>query len=417
MKGGKVTSQDLKQFIQESYKEDPAKKIGDYQLSTRNKGGVVYHNPITGDTKVVHTGTRNLSDWGNNLAYITGLYKTTNRYKQGQKLQQRAESKYGTENTDTIGHSQSGILARELGKNTRNIISLNPAYMGERQNPNETVIRSSGDLVSAVYAPIDYVKSLFGKKSQTHTIAAESMSPLKEHSTEILDRVDTSYGGQLKFPEKLKSNCKCIMNAKEFSEKMKHHKLTVKKVKGHKLHQVCCDGLHDSYHTSRKQAKTHIIGSGFFGDVYKGVKTGVKFAKNVAPLVGLVTGQPETAAMAHTYLSAADQAMSGGRINFDQIKKGLKTAVRIGKVVVPMGAMLTGNPMLAAAASTGLSAADQALGGNMSGGYGRQRTGGSNFSGAGNISGGRQMSGAGKLVKGSPEAKEFMRRLREMRKK
>jgi hypothetical protein len=67
--------------------------------------------------------------------------------------------------------------------------------------------------------------------------------------------------------------------------------------------------------------------------------------------------------------------------------------------------------MLAAAASTGLSAVDQALGGNMSGGsYGRQMSGGRNASGAGNVSG-------GKMVKGSPEAKEFMRRLREMRKK
>ncbi len=76
-----------------------------------------------------------------------------------------------------------------------------------------------------------------------------------------------------------------------------------------------------------------------------------------------------------------------------------------------MGAMLTGNPMLAAAASTGLSAADQALGGNMSGGgYGRQMSGGSNLSGAGNMSG-------GKMLKGSPEAKAHMARLREMRRK
>ena len=199
------------------------------------------------------------------------------------------------------------------------------------------------------------------------------------------------------------------MHKDEFKEKMKHHKITLKKVRGHALHQVCCDNLHNSYHESRQAGKKHIVGAGFFQNLKKGLHTAVKVGKSVAPLVGLVTGRNEDAATAHTYLSAADQAM-GGRINFDQIKKGLKTAVRIGKVVVPMGAMLTGNPMLAAAASTGLSAADQALGGNMSGGYGRQMSGGSNLSGAGNMSG-------GKLVKGSPEAKEFMRRLREMRKK
>ena len=75
-------------------------------------------------------------------------------------------------------------------------------------------------------------------------------------------------------------------------------------------------------------------------------------------------------------------------------------------------AMLTGNPLLAAAATTGLSAADTALGGRMSGGgYGRQMSGGSNMSGGANL------SGAGKMMKGSPEMKEKMRLLRQMRKK
>ena len=201
------------------------------------------------------------------------------------------------------------------------------------------------------------------------------------------------------------------MHKDEFKEKMKHHKITLKKVRGHALHQVCCNNLHNSYHQSRQAGKKHIIGSGFFGELKKGLHTAVKVGKSVAPLVGLVTGQPETAAMAHTYLSAADQAMSGGRINFDQIKKGLKTAVKVGKFVAPIAGLMTGNPALGMAVSTGLNAADNALGGHMSGGsYGRQMSGGRNASGAGNMSG-------GKLVKGSPEAKEFMRRLREMRKK
>jgi hypothetical protein len=73
---------------------------------------------------------------------------------------------------------------------------------------------------------------------------------------------------------------------------------------------------------------------------------------------------------------------------------------------------MTGNPALGMAVSTGLSAADQALGGNMSGGsFGRQMSGGRNASGAGN------MSGGGKMVKGSPEAKEHMARLRAKRRK
>ena len=66
--GGKVSSSELKQFIQASYADEPPATIGDYVLDTSlsKPTGVVYHNPITKDTKVIHTGTRNLSDWKNN---------------------------------------------------------------------------------------------------------------------------------------------------------------------------------------------------------------------------------------------------------------------------------------------------------------------------------------------------------------
>ena len=61
MRGGKVTSQELKEFIQASYANAPPEKIGDYVLDTSlsKPTGVVYHNPATGDTKLIHTGTRN----------------------------------------------------------------------------------------------------------------------------------------------------------------------------------------------------------------------------------------------------------------------------------------------------------------------------------------------------------------------
>ena len=92
MKGGKVSSSELKQFVQASYADAPPAKIGDYELdkSISKPTGVVYHNPATGDTKLIHTGTRNLRDWSNNAAYMAGLYKHTNRYKKGAKLQKKS---------------------------------------------------------------------------------------------------------------------------------------------------------------------------------------------------------------------------------------------------------------------------------------------------------------------------------------
>ncbi len=161
---------------------------------------MVYHDKTTNQTRVVHRGTKGASDWVANTAYLSGLYKHTGRYKEGERVQQRAEGKYGTENTDTIGHSQGAILGRNLGQKTKNVITVNRAYLGEKQGKKDTVIRSSGDLVSAVYSPINYVKSLLGKQSQTHTIPATTFNPLTEHSSSILDRLpeNTTFGGKLK---------------------------------------------------------------------------------------------------------------------------------------------------------------------------------------------------------------------------
>ena len=109
-------------------------------------------------------------------------------------------------------------------------------------------------------------------------------------------------------------------------------------------------------------------------------------------------------------MSAADEAL-GGKFSLEGLRKGLKSVAKVGRSVAPLAGLVTGNPALGLAASTGFAAADQALGaGNLSGGYGRQMSGGSNLSGAGNVSGGR-------MLKGSPEMKQHMARLRAMRRK
>jgi len=111
-----------------------------------------------------------------------GLYKYTDRYKQGQKLQTATENKYGSQNVSTLGHSQGNVLARELGQNSKEIIGLNPAYKGEKPLKNEYNIRSSGDVVSI---------GLHGTNRGHDTlIPAESLNPLTEHNIDVLDRLD-----------------------------------------------------------------------------------------------------------------------------------------------------------------------------------------------------------------------------------
>jgi len=187
VEGGKLSRDELKGLLDASY--DGRAKVGDWtidkQLST--KTSKVYSK---GDRAVVaHRGTEGITDWGNNLAFALGgeyLYKKTDRYKEAEAVQKKAEKKYGAKNVSTIGHSQGGLQAEMLGSKSKEIITLNKAThpLIKRHSGNQTDIRSDRDIVS------------IATKTPTTEIKAESYNPLKEHSPDILDRVsaDTEYG-------------------------------------------------------------------------------------------------------------------------------------------------------------------------------------------------------------------------------
>lgn len=181
--GGALSINHIKKMLKASYKDAP-EKIDDFILDKQLSGqyGVVYFNPLTGQAVVVHRGTKEAMDWTNNAMYAMGMYKYTNRYKTGLQMQRKAEKKYGAKNISTLGHSQGAILARELGQNTKEIITLNPAYKGEKPLKNEYNIRSSGDIVSV---------GLHGtRRGHDLLIGARGINPLDEHMIDILDRVD-----------------------------------------------------------------------------------------------------------------------------------------------------------------------------------------------------------------------------------
>lgn len=186
----------IKSLINASYEKEPPDKIKngwrlDKDLTTAT--AKTYYNKNNNNAVVVHRGTQGASDWLNNVAYLTGNYKRTDRFKQAEQLQNKAEDKYGKSNITTIGHSQGSVLARELGNDTKQIINVNPAYKFEKPLKNEYNIRSSGDIVSSLYAPVAQVrKVLYPNYSKAHDIVIQSekkYSPLTEHSPDILDRI------------------------------------------------------------------------------------------------------------------------------------------------------------------------------------------------------------------------------------
>lgn len=177
MKGRALKAGDLKQLLKASYQDDRT-NINDFKYipDLSNDTTAVFYNPVQNKAVVSHRGTKNFLDWGNNYAYLRGAYKWTPRFRAGQEVQRRAEQRYGAENVETIGHSQGGVLARELGRNTKNIIQVNPSYLFERKGDNETIVKSSGDIVSSL-ANADII------------IPRQSMNPITEHRLNILDRL------------------------------------------------------------------------------------------------------------------------------------------------------------------------------------------------------------------------------------
>ena len=190
MIGGSLSPTEIKQFVEASYEDGKGKteRIGNYlldkQLSTAK--AKVYHDQVNKKTVVANRGTKGtLSDWRNNLQYVRGKYDETDRMKQAEEVQRKAISKYGKVDYN-VGHSQSGIITRKLNEKglTGQVINVNPASMFEKQKTNEYVIRSKTDPVSILHAI-----NPFARKENTTTTEGTS-NLLKEHSTDILTRVD-----------------------------------------------------------------------------------------------------------------------------------------------------------------------------------------------------------------------------------
>ena len=198
--GGSMKVSHIKDFIDESYNKNSKEDLHGYALdkSLSNDYAKTYYNPETKHAIVVHRGTAGFLDWVNNIAYVFGKYYLTRRNWTGKKIQQAAEKKYGSQNVSTLGHSQGAMLASKHGKNSKEVISVNPAYMGEKQGDNEYRVRTSLDPVSGLLAPVNkmknFVSGLLGKKEKhtkkNITIDSTSYNPLTEHSYQALDRLD-----------------------------------------------------------------------------------------------------------------------------------------------------------------------------------------------------------------------------------
>lgn len=192
MTGGGLKSSTLRKLLEASYETNSKidKNIDGYILDNdlSKKTAKVFYNPTNGWAVVAHTGTYSGADWWNNFKFAVGgesAYKLTDRYKWSERVQMKAEKKYGQKNIITIGHSQGGLLAEFLGKNTAEIITLNKAtspFTKGKISPNQTDVRSDFDIVSAPRLP----------DSTDQFIRSTTMNPLTEHNIDVLRRLPSN---------------------------------------------------------------------------------------------------------------------------------------------------------------------------------------------------------------------------------
>jgi hypothetical protein len=191
-KGGALTARELKRTLAASYDDVPMDATNDFKVDKELSGKrtKIFHNSKTGQTVVAHRGTASIQDVGTDLGLAVGY--RNKRFKHAAKVQKQAEAKYGTDNMDTIGHSLGGIIAEEVGGNSKNVITMNKAVVDpfRRNLKNQTDVKTSND-------PVSMLNRFSSNKA--HVIPSQKFNPLnpfKEHTVTTLKRVkkDKQYG-------------------------------------------------------------------------------------------------------------------------------------------------------------------------------------------------------------------------------
>ena len=118
---------------------------------------------------------------------MKGRYRDTRRFKHAKEILEKIINLYPHFKISLVGHSQSAVITRELGKDYPNqiyeIINLNGANLREKALPNEYNIRSN----------IDVVSLLTRNNERNVIIPRQGLNLLTEHSPDILNRLNPQH--------------------------------------------------------------------------------------------------------------------------------------------------------------------------------------------------------------------------------
>jgi len=190
LEGGSLKVSEIYKFIKNGHVDaNIREKIAGYTFIDKLSGrySQVYQNKKNKIIVINYSGSREWSDWINNLDYMFRTYNISARYKNAKSLLEKVLKDYPNYKIKLIGYSQSGIIVREMAKlygdELFEIISLNPGnlsiYEGDAPE-HEYVIKSDLDFASYFRRP---EKNDIIIPSKTSNIATE-------HLPEILFRLN-----------------------------------------------------------------------------------------------------------------------------------------------------------------------------------------------------------------------------------
>jgi len=176
---------EARSFLKQSYNKNLA-NVGTFEVdkSLSGKRVQVYHDKNSNSTKIVHTGTNSLSDWITNSRYLMGN-TSGKRFQHADKIQRQAEAKYGTDKTETLGHSIGAKLSEQVGGRSQYVTTLNkpvaPIDFGKKIKKNQTDYKTTLDPVS----PFRFLQ----RGNKATYIKSKTYNPFTEHSSDVLGRL------------------------------------------------------------------------------------------------------------------------------------------------------------------------------------------------------------------------------------
>jgi len=186
-KGGALSVKNIYNAITNGYQKTKGEQLTPMvdgflpSFNLGNKEATVYINKNTKHIIINYVGTYSGPDWANNALYVAGLYNFTRRYNDAKKVLDNVIQKYPDYKITLVGHSQSGVIVRKLNEaypsKIFETISLNPASLGEKRQPNEYNIRSDLDIVSLL------------NTNNIETIHHTTLNPITEHLPAVLLRL------------------------------------------------------------------------------------------------------------------------------------------------------------------------------------------------------------------------------------